>query len=243
MEHDLYENFEEDDFDVNTILLIPSKQEIIDALTLFEGSTGLLPSEIALARGILKIYKEFPSENLVEMEDEDATYEDQVIESAVDDDTIVTEQDEVTGKYYLEGFQDAYLDDEGNPVYCFFTIDILKKGNSNRRWYRENRNNMSDKLYKLYNYGILIRIGYDKKGRNIYGIGENANNRINNTNPKFLKKDIDLATKIFHERYPSLVEKYDLFVNEQKKLNVKNTNFEIRSHLYDLEWNNYDVNK
>ena len=241
--HDLYDDFESDDFDVDTTLLIPSKQEIIDALTLFEGSTGLLPSEIALAKGILKIYKEFPSENLKAMEDEDATYEDRVIESAVDDDTIVTEQDEVTGKYYLDGFQDAYLDDEGNQVYCFFTIDILKKGNSNQRWYRENKNNMSDKLYKLYNYGILIRIGYDKKGRNVYGIGENANNRINTTNPKFLKKDIDLATVIFHERYPSLVEEYDLFVNEQKKLNVKNTNFEIRSHLYDLEWNNHNVDK
>ena len=242
--HDLYDDFESDEFDITTTLLIPSKQDIIDALTLFEGSTGLLPSEIALARGILKIYQEFPSENLKEVdEDEEMTFEERVIDSAIDDDTIVSEQDEITGKYYLDGFQDAYLDDEGNQVYCFFTIDILKRGNSNSRWYRENKNNMSDKLYKLYNYGILIRIGQDKKGRNIYGIGENANNRINNTNPKFLKKDVDMAMHIFHERYPSLVEEFDLFVNEQKKLNVKNTNFEIRSHLYDLEWNNYEVDK
>ena len=244
LKHDLYDDFESDEFDVDTTLLIPSKQEIIDALTLFEGSTGLLPSEIALAKGILKIYHEFPSENLKEVdEDEDVTYEDKVIASAVDDDTIVTEQDEVTGKYYLDGFQDAYLNDEGNPIYCFFTIDILKKGNSNQRWYRENKNNMSDKLYKLYNYGILIRIGYDKKGRNVYGIGENANNRINNTNPKFLKKDIDLAMHIFHGRYPSLTEEFDLFVNKQKQLNVKNTNFEVKTHLYNLEWNQYKVDE
>ena len=239
--HDLYDNFEDDDFDINTTLLIPSKQEIIDALTLFEGSTGLLPSEIALAKGILKIYKEFPSDLLVDVDDEDATYEDIVIESAVDDDTIVTEQDEVTGKYYLDGFHNAYLDNDGNATYCFFTIDSLKKGNSNQRWYRENRNNLSDKLYKLYNYGILIKIGYDKKGRNIYGISNNADDRINNTNPKFLKKDVDLAVSIFHERYPELSEEFDVFVNKQQKLNVKNTNFEIRSHLYDLEWNNYNV--
>ena len=243
LKHDLYDDFESDEFDVDTTLLIPSKQEIIDALTLFEGSTGLLPSEIALAKGILKIYHEFPSENLKVIDDEDATYEDKVIASAVDDDTIVTEQDEVTGKYYLDGFQDAYLNDEGNPIYCFFTIDILKKGNSNQRWYRENKNNMSDKLYKLYNYGILIRIGYDKKGRNVYGIGENANNRINNTNPKFLKKDIDLAMYIFHGRYPSLTEEFDLFVNKQKQLNVKNTNFEVKTHLYNLEWNQYKVDE
>ena len=242
--HDLYDDFESDEFDITTTLLIPSKQDIIDALTLFEGSTGLLPSEIALARGILKIYQEFPLENLKEVnEDEELTFEERVIDSAIDDDTIISEQDEITGKYYLDGFQDAYLDDEGNQVYCFFTIDILKRGNSNSRWYRENKNNMSDKLYKLYNYGILIRIGQDKKGRNIYGIGENANNRINNTNPKFLKKDVDMAMHIFHERYPSLAEEFDLFVNKQKQLNVKNTNFEIKTHLYDLEWNNYKVDE
>ena len=51
LKHDLYDDFESDEFDVDTTLLIPSKQEIIDALTLFEGSTGLLPSEIALAKG------------------------------------------------------------------------------------------------------------------------------------------------------------------------------------------------
>lgn len=241
MEHDLYDDFEEDDFNINTTLLIPSKQDIIDALTLFEGSTGLFPSEIALAKGILKIYKEFPSELLKDVEDEDATYEDIVIESAIDDDVIVTEHDEVTGKYYLEGFHNGYIDDEGNTVYCFFTIDSLKKGNSNQRWYRENRNDMSDKLYKLYNYGILIKIGYDKKGRNVYGVSNNADNRINNTNPKFLKKDVDLAKDIFHERYPALSDEFDLFVNKQMNLNVKHTNFEIRSHLYELEWNHYDV--
>ena len=238
LSHTLYDDFEEDEFDITTTILIPSKQEIIDALTLFEGSTGLLPSEIALAKGILKIYKTFPKDLVDESEKEaDWTYEDIIRYSAVDNDNITELTDEITGKTYLTGYTEGYVDDNGKPQYCFFTISNLKKGNSNQRWYRENRNNMSDKLYKLYNYGILIKIGYSQNGQNIYGISNNANSQINNINPKFNKKDIDMAMDLFHQRYPHLTEEFDLFVNKQKQLQVKNTNFEIKKHLYDLEWN------
>ena len=245
LQHDLYDDFESDidDFDVNTTLLIPSKQDVIDALTLFEGSTGLLPSEIALAKGILKIYKEYPSElcDTEGMEMEDATFEDIVKFSAIDNDTIYTATDEVSGKEYLEGYLTGYQGIEETTVFCFFSIDDLKRGNTNQRWYRENKNNLSDKLHKLNNYGILIRIGYNKLGRVVYGINKDADNQINNINPKFLKQDIDLAVDLFHERYPNLSDDFDGFVNEQRKLNVKHTNFELRSHLYDLEWNHYNV--
>ena len=243
LHHNIYDEYFEDEdddfFDVETTILIPSKQDVIDALTLFEGSTGLLPSEIALAKGILKIYQEFPSEMIV-LDDasEEDTYEDIVRETVIDDITISEEEDEITGKSYLDGHTTGYNVD-GKQIHCFFTIDDLKKGNSNQRWYRENRANMSEKLHKLYSYGILIKIGYSKNGRNIYGISNNANNQINDVNPTFNKKDIDMATSLFHERYPSLIDEYDLFVNKQKQLNVRHTNFEIKSHLYALEWNNF----
>jgi hypothetical protein len=241
LHHTLYDDFENDEFDIDTTILIPSKQEIIDALTLFEGSTGLLPSEIALARGILKLYQEFPAELITDDVDEEDTYEDIIQKSAIDNDTIYEDEHEVTGKPFLKGYTSAYKDDEGNARYCFFTISELKKGNSNQRWYRENRNDMSDKLYKLYNFGILIKLGYAENGQNIYGIGKNANNRINNINPRFEKKDIDMAMELFHQRYPNLIDEFDEFVNKQKQLQVKNTNFEIKQHLYDLEWNNFTV--
>jgi len=245
LEHDLYDDFDDEDFDnINTTLLIPSKQEIIDALTLFEGSTGLLPSEIALAKGILKLYKSFPSEFIIMdgIEDDDATYEDIVKHSSVDNDTIYYEQDEITGKEYLIGYHSAYVTNDGESRYCFFTIDDLKKQN-NQRWYRENKNNLSDKLHKLHSYGILIKIGYNKQGRNIYGIDKDANNRINSINPKFEKNDVEMAKDIFKERYPSLYDDFDIFVNAEMQKNVKNTNFEIRSHLYDLEWNHCTVDE
>ena len=40
-----------------------------------------------------------------------------------------------------------------------------------------------------------------------------------------------------------LSDDFDAFVNKQKQLNVKHTNFEVRNHLYDLEWNHYKVDE
>ena len=59
---------------------------MIDALALFEGSTGLLPSEIALTKGLLKLYSEFPyteiPENAYEL-DENSTFEEIVKYNAI----------------------------------------------------------------------------------------------------------------------------------------------------------------
>jgi hypothetical protein len=44
-----------------------------------------------------------------------------------------------------------------------------------------------------------------------------------------------------HFEYYGLDE-FDEFVNKQKQLRIKKTNFEIKeNHLYDLQWNNIKV--
>jgi len=248
LQHQLYDDFENDVFDIDTTILIPSKQEIIDALTLFEGSTGLLPSEIALSKGILKVYSEFPYNEIDEENytlGDDPTYEEIIqynaIDSASDYRCMNEEVDEISGKSYLTGYTDGVEDLDGETIYCFFTIDEVKKAGKNQRWYREVNKELGNKLYKLYNFGILIKLGKNQSGKNVYGIGKSANEKINSINPKFEKKDVDLAVKIFHERYPELIEDFDAFVEEQRKLNVKKTNFEIKDHLYDLEWNKFKL--
>ena len=132
---------------------------------------------------------------------------------------------------------------EGNEnIYCFFTIDDIKHNSSNQRWYREVKDDLSNKLYKLWSFGILIKVGQNIAGRNVYGIGEDVNEKVNNINPVFAKKDIDAAMTIFHEKYPSLSSRFDEFVNNQKQLRIKKTNFEIKdNHLYDLQWNRFKV--
>ena len=253
--HTIYCDFTKEDIEdieVTTKIYLPSKQDVIDALTLFEGSTGLLPSEIALTKGLLKLYSEFPytdiPENAYEL-DENSTFEEIVQFNAIlsndrDKPNGVMELrlDEDTNKYYLDGYDDLIAGEDGEAIACFFTIDNIKHSSSNQRWYREVKDDLSNKLYKLWSFGILIKVGQNLAGRNVYGIGKDVDEKVNNINPVFAKKDIDDAMNIFHERYHELSEDFDNFVNNQKQLRIKKTNFEIKdNHLYDLQWNNLKV--
>ena len=253
--HKIYCDFTQEnleDIEITTKIYIPSKQDVIDALTLFEGSTGLLPSEIALTKGLLKKYTEFPYTEIAEDNyelDESSTFEEIVQCNAINDEnsyvpTAVMDlkKDEDTGKYYLDGYESGISGKNDETIYCFFTIDDIKRNSSNQRWYREVKDDLSNKLYKLYSFGVLIKLGQNYQGKNVYGIGKDVDNKVNNINPVFAKKDIDEAMTIFHEKYPDLSNDFDEFVNEQKQLRIKKTNFEIKGdHLYDLQWNHVKV--
>ena len=249
--HTIYCDFTQEnleDIEITTTIYIPSKQDVIDALTLFEGSTGLLPSEIALTKGLLKNYTEFPYTDIpsdaVDI-DEHATFEDIVKYNAIENrETLVIDRvtDDTTKTVYLDGYQDPIQDENGENIYCFFTINDIKSSSSNQRCYREVKDDLSKKLYKLYSFGILVKLGKNAAGHNVYGIGENVEDKVNNINPEFSKKDIDLAMDDFHKKYPSLSDEFDEFVNTQKQLRIKKTNFEINDdHLYDLPWNHVKV--
>ena len=253
--HKIYCDFTQEnleDIEITTKIYIPSKQDVIDALTLFEGSTGLLPSEIALTKGLLKKYTEFPYTDIAEDNyelDENSTFEEIVQCNAINEENAYTstavmdlKKDEDTGRYYLDGYDTGVSDKNGETIYCFFTIDDIKRNSSNQRWYREVKDDLSNKLYKLYSFGILVKMGQNIQGKNVYGIGKDVDNKVNNINPVFAKKDIDKAMTIFREKYPNLSDDFDEFVNEQKQLRIKKTNFEIKGdHLYDLQWNHVKV--
>lgn len=243
--HDIYCDYDcedDDDFEVTTTLYLPSKQDVIDALTLFEGSTGLLPSEISLTKAILKKYDEYPEIDIdlekVYMLDENSTYEDIVKYHATVSEEGAVQTSTENDVTVISDYSTGLMDDDGNPIYCFFTIDDLRKGNTNQKWYRDVKDDLSNKLHKLHNFGILISIGKTSAGRNVYGIAEHVANKVNDINPVFGKADIDTAMKTFHKLYPSLSKEFDIFVNKQKQLRMKHTNFEIKSnHLYELLWN------
>lgn len=245
IEHELYYDVETEE-SIVTELYLPSKQDVIDALNLFEGSTGLLPREIALARGLLKKFDEVPAmftEPVDELGD-NASFEEVVVFNATKGENPVLDvQDDELGKPFIEDYDVGILGDDGEQCNCFFSIDNVRRGSANQRWYREVKADLSDKLRKLYSFGILIHIGKTSEGRNIYAFGENVRKQIESIEPVFGKKDIELAKQTFHLQYPSLIENYDEFIKaESLKSQLKNTNFEIKQNpLYDLFWNTLEV--
>lgn len=255
--HNLY--YDELEEPIDTKLLIASKKDVVDALNLFEGSSGLLPTEIALIKGLLENYVCYDDAvGLDYSPDDELSFEEVVIaynkvdsskdaRVGVDDEDIVdlkyvpTQHDDGI-KYHIERWDHGYSvwDDELNDYvtkYVWFTVPKIKSLFSNKRWYRNINKKLSEKLLKLHEFGMLIKIGKTDNGANIYGINYGVEDSINNIEPNWNKSSIKAGIDEFHRKYPSLIEPFDEFISKDRMKNIKHTDMEIKDNgLYDLAW-------
>ena len=255
--HNLY--YDEDENPIDTTLVIASKKDVVDALNLFEGSSGLLPTEVALIKGLLKnyiCYNDAMDLNY-DLEDELSFEEVAINYNKVDDDSedirvgeepdyvdlqFHKEQTDKGIKYTISNWDHAYqvydseIDDYVNE-YVWFTVPKIKSLFSNQRWYRNVNKNLSEKLLKLHEFGMLIKVGKTDTGANVYGINYGVEDIINNIEPNWNKSSINAGIEEFHRKYPSLINEFDDFINADRKLNIKYTDMEIKDGgLYDLPW-------
>lgn len=257
LEHELYYD-EESDKPITTKVVISSKKDVVDALNLFEGSSGLLPTEVALLKGLLEnyvCYNDVLSPNVGYTDDSELSFEETVINlNKVDEDirvggesdTVDLKFDKETtdngDKYFITNWDQGYeyynqVTDETETRYVWFTVTKIKSVFKNKRWYRNVNKNISDKLLKLHEYGMLIKVGKTESGANIYGINYGVQDLMNNIEPNWDKSAINKGIQEFHRKYPSLVDEFDEFIENDRKLNIKYTDMEINDGgLYDLPW-------
>ena len=255
MTHNLYYDTETEE-PIDTRLVIASKKDVIDALNLFEGSSGLLPTEIALLKGLLEYficYDEVVDLNY-DPDYDDISFEEVVINyNKVDEDAKVGEDDDVDLHYELEvtdkgerytitnwdnGYQyyNEEIDDY-EPRYVWFTVSKIRSTFKSKAWYRNVNKTLSEKLLKLHEYGMLIKIGKTRDGANVYGLNYGIDDLINNIEPNWNKSAINKGIREFHRKYPSLIEPFDEFISKDRMKNIKYTDMEIRDNgLYDLPW-------
>ena len=255
--HNLY--YDEMEEPIDTKLLIASKKDVVDALNLFEGSSGLLPTEIALIKGLLDNYVCYADAiDLDYNPDDELSFEEIVIaynkvdpdddtRVGVDDENVVdlkyvpTETDKGI-KYHVERWDHGYSvwDDELDDYvtkFVWFTVPKIKSVFSNKRWYRNINKQLSEKLLKLHEFGMLIKVGKTDSGANVYGINYGVEDLINNIEPNWNKSSIKAGIDEFHRKYPSLIEPFDEFMATDRKRNIKHTDMEIKDDgLYDLPW-------
>ena len=255
--HDLY--YDEMEESIETKLVIASKKDVVDALNLFEGSSGLLPTEIALIKGLLDNYICYDdAKGLNYVPDDELSFEEVVIAyNTVDpsDDVRINSDDEDvvdlkfvstpsdTGvKTHVERWDHGYpvWDEESEDYvtrYVWFTVPKIKSLFSNQRWYRNINKKLSEKLLKLYEFGMLIKVGKTDSGANVYGINYGVEDLINNIEPNWSTSSIKAGIDEFHRKYPSLISEFDEFIKNDRKLNIKHTDMEIKDNgLYDLPW-------
>ena len=252
--HNLY--YDEMEEPIDTTLVIASKKDVIDALNLFEGSSGLLPTEVALIKGLLDNYVSYDYvQDLNFNPDDEYSFEDVVIDfNKVNLDAVKVGDEEFVDlefveditdkgtKFYIKNWDDGYeiWNDEigkSETLYVWFTVPKIKSLFKNKRWYRNIKDDLSEKLLKLHEFGMLIKVGKTDSGANIYGINYGVEDLINNIEPNWNRSSINEGVQEFHRKYPSLIDEFDEFISKDRKLNIKYTDMEIRDKgLYDLPW-------
>ena len=254
--HQLYYDDEEEPID--TTLVVASKKDVIDALNLFEGSSGLLPTEVALLKGLIKNYSCYnDAEDLFYDDDSEISFEEYAIDyNTVEesDDVKIGENPDIVDlhyvkeitdkgdKYYIKNWDKPYkiYDDETGDyteVFVWFTVPKIKSTFNKTRWYRNVKDKLSEKLLKLHEFGMLIKMGKTETGANVYGINYGIEDYINNIEPKWSSSSIKAGIDEFHRKYPSLSSEFDEFIAKDRKLNIKYTDMEIDDNgLYDLPW-------
>lgn len=212
MQHIIDDNFDE----VDKPLLIASKQDVLNALSIFDTSNGLLPTEVSLANGLIREYEPYKLES--GLLDYDQDYENSVKNCLAK----------------VGSTNDVNWRDESQN--SFFTESSIRRKFSTYRWYRKNKEEIEIKLRKLYLNNVLIQVGVDNK-EPVYGLNYNMTSKVNNIKPTWGGKSFRKGKELFESTFPNSYDEFDKIVTKDVQLNITTIDFEINgSELYELPW-------
>lgn len=184
----------------DTKIYLASKRDNITALNIFD-SANLLPDEIRFANGLLSNYKVFD----IGLVEDDKLWEDQVYDFLCEDGTIVNEDN---GQINIG---DVTIKDK------VFTTKSLKSTHRTKAWFKKSKNYVNDRIKTLLDENIIVNIGKDtKNNHNVYCLNKGLGESVEDTLPQFRADDIHKATNLFKMIYPSNVEEYLAFVENDK---------------------------
>lgn len=228
LEHQIYHDKETYE-PITTKLIIASKQDVLNALAIFDGANNLLPTETALLKGLNKVYREcgIPYESDMSVSE----YEKIVREDGEDDLFRVNEDGSISG------WEHQYVEDENEAHYFFFTVSSIRRAYASQLWYRNVKNKLSQKLRKLYENKYLIKIGKSTNNENIYGLAPNLTEKIENNIPSFGGERLQKGKSEFKRKYPKLYDDFEEFINKDRMRRCSKVDFEINeSTLYNVPW-------
>lgn len=228
LEHQIYHDKETYE-PITTKLIIASKQDVLNALAIFDGANNLLPTETALLKGLNKVYREcgIPCESDMSVSE----YEKIVREDGEDDLFRVNEDGSISG------WEHQYVEDENEAHYFFFTVSSIRRAYASQLWYRNVKNKLSQKLRKLYENKYLIKIGKSTNNENIYGLAPNLTEKIENNIPSFGGERLQKGKSEFKRKYPKLYDDFEEFINKDRMRRCSKVDFEINeSTLYNVPW-------
>lgn len=212
-------------YDTESPLILASKQDVRNALAIFDNTVNLLPNEVKLINGILKNFESFPISNDFSSV---AEYEDYIKNSVGT----------------LEGSNiPDWLSENNDECSIFFNERYLRSKCGNQRWVRTNSSDLHQKLDKLYQQEYLIKIGYNSKDDPVYainGLKYKDAQKVNYVSPSFKSQNLKKSCELFHENYPCSVEEYKEFVENLPPVKSSDEVFfeelSKEAPIYNLGW-------
>ena len=232
LEHKLYVD-EETYEPITTKLIIASKQDVLNALVIFDGANNLMPTETALLKGLNKNYREFDlglSEDIPVSE-----YEKRLREYGEEEGLFTVNED---GS--ITGWDNQFVEEKDGYHYFFFTVSTIRRAYASQLWYRNVKTNLSAKLRKLYENKYLVKLGKSTSNgnvENVYGLIPNLSDKIENNIPVFGGERLKKGKEEFKRKYPQLYDEFEKFIDKDRMRRCSKVDFEINeSTLYKVPW-------
>ena len=210
IEHDMYKDKEGESY--TSTLYIASKKDVLTAMHLFNDGVNMLPTEMALLKGLSEKFE------------------------LVDPDETKKEVDEI--KQVLFEFDGEVREpvfdrwDENKE----FTIHTLKRYRD-CRWYRNVKEKIGAKLQALAEKGYLIRKGKTTQNNVLYSIPTTIEENVTHIRPNWSPNLIQEGIDGFNERYPQYTEEFSNFMREDIKTQPQYIVGELGTcKIYKLPW-------
>lgn len=199
-------------------LIFATKRNNLNAMNLFD-AVNFLPDEARFGDKLLEYYDVFDIDELdnhLGTYDEKDTFENQLKDVLTDPtQSWICEESGAGWKriafYNSESdyFSDSFPRFERNV----FSVDSLKQ-RFRGKWFNRHKHYLADRLYKLYDGGVLVKLGQNTNKHNVYALSNDNGSKISEKLPSFDDKSKveDFKAHAFNLAFPECSDDWDAFI-------------------------------
>ena len=215
--HDYYLN--EDNEECESQLVFATKRDNLNAMNLFD-AVNFLPDEARFGDKLLESFEVFDLEELqskcstIDGYDESNGYEEN-LRALLTNSAFSSDDDRgVAWKkvaFYNEN-NNQYSEEYPPFKNKVFTVSSLKK-KFRGKWFNQHKHYLSDRLWKLYDEDVLLKIGLCGK-ENLYCLNNNNGSKISEKLPSFNDKSKveEFKHNAFDKAFPEYSDEWDKFI-------------------------------
>lgn len=206
--HDYYKD--EDNKPTKSKLVFATKRNNLNAMNLFD-AVNFLPDEARFGDRLLNYFDVFPLDEYPRDEftwDDSQSFEEKVINIVTysKQDWVVDDTGSTWKRQMFYNSDNGYFS-EVSPHFheYFFTVSTLKK-RFKGKWFNQHKHYLSERLRKLYDEGVLIKLGQTPNRENVYGLSDENGSKISEKLPSF--EDSSKITEFKHSAFDLVFPRY-----------------------------------